>query len=185
MSEEDFRNRFHDGISCNSENKSIDETSWNTFSEKLHFMSANFSDPADYQRLSSIIEEQEDQWNSPGVRIYYLPVPPGIVEPIINRLGQMGLIRLEEKTRIVFGKPFGNDLESARKLNRILSDHFSETQIYRIDHYQGKETVQNILAFRFANAFFEPRWDRRYIDHVQTTVAEQVNSTRCIRNAAA
>jgi glucose-6-phosphate 1-dehydrogenase len=174
MREDDFRDQFLYGINSQSANKSVDKTLWNIFAEKLNFMSDNFSDPSAFQRLSSLLDAQENQSKSPGIRIYYLAVPPGIAELIINGLGQTRLSGPEERARIVIEKPFGHDLEPARKLNCILLNHFSETQIYRIDHYLGKETFQNILAFLFANALFEPLWDHRYIDHVQITVSEQV-----------
>ena len=129
---------------------------------------------ATYTALSSQLKDQEKKWGSPANHIFYLATPPGIVETIVQRLGAAGLADDKHRARIVVEKPFGHDLASAVALNGVLTTVFDEAQIYRIDHYLGKETVQNILAFRFANAHFEPTWDRRYIDHVQITVSEQV-----------
>ena len=116
----------------------------------------------------------EKDWGKEANRIFYLATPPVVMEPIVTGLGKAHLERDKKRSRIVVEKPFGHDFESAMELNRMLTRVFEESQIFRIDHYLGKETVQNILAFRFANALFEPIWDRRYIDHVQITVAEQV-----------
>ncbi len=107
-------------------------------------------------------------------RVFYLATPPSLAQMITEGLAQANLAQNEEHVRIVVEKPFGSDLASATALNRMLTKSFVEKQIYRIDHYLGKETVQNILAFRFANALFEPIWDRRYIDYVELTVAETV-----------
>jgi glucose-6-phosphate 1-dehydrogenase len=152
----------------------MDEKTWNTFAQKLSYLSGNFSDPEVYKALKSKLAGQEKDWGSPANHIFYLATPPGIVEMIVHGLGAAGLADDKDCARIVVEKPFGHDLASAVALNSLIKTVFDETQIYRIDHYLGKETVQNILAFRFANALFEPIWDRRYIDHVQITVAEQV-----------
>ena len=121
-----------------------------------------------------MLETQDTEWDTKANRICYLATPPTLVEHLAKRLDQIGLCKHCGRDRLVVEKPFGHDLASARELDRFLTGLFDESQIYRIDHYLGKETVQNILAFRFANALFEPIWDRRYIDHVQITVAETV-----------
>ena len=116
----------------------------------------------------------EKEWGAKAHRIFYMATPPSWLGEIPKYLGQAGLARDREWARIVIEKPIGDDLESARALNGVPAASFQESQIYRIDHYLGKETVQNILAFRFANPVFEPMWNRRYIDHVTITVAETV-----------
>ncbi len=116
----------------------------------------------------------EDEWDDPANRLFYLAVPTRFTDDIAKVLHKSGLADDKDRARLIVEKPFGNDLESARELNNILTRDFEESQIYRIDHYLGKETVQNLLVFRFANALFEPIWNRNYIDHVQITVAEQV-----------
>ena len=113
-------------------------------------------------------------WDMPANRLFYLALPPSMIEPITEHLAEANLNEDRDRARIVVEKPFGHDLDSAKELDRVLTGLFDESQIFRIDHYLGKETVQNILAFRFGNTFFEPIWNRRYIDHVQITVAEKV-----------
>ncbi len=173
-SDDELRQRFHDGIDQFSRQGAIDEEQWVKFSTKVSCIVGDFADPGLYKNLLDKIHAQEKAWNCEAVHAFYLATPPFVVATIVDGLGKAGLAKNRRLDRIVVEKPFGHDLNSALELNHLLLRVFNESQIFRIDHYLGKETVQNILAFRFANALFEPIWDRRYIDHVQITVAEQV-----------
>ena len=149
------------------------------FLGRLFFVSGGYDDISLYENLKSKLAELDRQYGVPGCHIFYLAIPPTLYETVSNKLGESGLSGNEESQcpdtpRLIIEKPFGRDLESAAALNRCITRHFSESQIYRIDHYLGKETVQNILMFRFANSIFEPVWNRNYIDHVQITIAESL-----------
>jgi glucose-6-phosphate 1-dehydrogenase len=173
QSEEEFRQRLRQGVDKFSR-RPADEILWNLFASHLAFVSAELEDPRPYQELAQTLEAQDKQWGTRANRIFYQAAPPKMIEPIARQLAGARLHRDRRRARMVIEKPFGRDLASARELNRTLTGIFDESQVFRIDHYLGKETVQNILAFRFANTLFEPVWNRRYIDHVQVTVAEQV-----------
>jgi len=169
-----FRQHLREGVDRFSRRGKAKDQDWDRFSSHLAYLVADFADQEAFSLLSDRIAACEKEWGQPADRIFYLATPPTMMELIAQQLHRAGLSDDRERVRIVFEKPFGRDLESACKLNDVLTSFFAETQIYRIDHYLGKETVQNILAFRFANALFEPIWDQRYIDHVQITVAEEV-----------
>jgi glucose-6-phosphate 1-dehydrogenase len=174
MSEDEFRERLHQGVDQFSRRGNTDPKSWEAFTSHLRFLSTDFSAPRAFASLSDQLCEQDKTWGTKATHIFYLAVPPMMVEVIAQQMEEARLCLERERVRVVVEKPFGHDLASAQALNASLTKVFAESQIYRIDHYLGKETVQNILAFRFANGLFEPIWDRRYIDHVQITVAEQV-----------
>jgi glucose-6-phosphate 1-dehydrogenase len=175
MDIEGFRQRLRDGIDRFSQRGKTDDKAWGAFSSFLvDYMSADFSDAKSYKTLANRLSALDNAKHPQAQHVFYLAVPPGLVETIVRHLGKAGLVHNQAQARIVVEKPFGHDLASAQTLNKILTSIFDESQIYRIDHFLGKETVQNILALRFANALFEPIWDRRYIDHVQITVAEQL-----------
>lgn len=172
LNDEAFRQYLHEGVEQFSRRKP-DADTWNRFASHLFFFTADVGDPQAFKTLAEKLSAQDKEWNLQANRVFYLAVPPGTIEPIVQGLAAEKLNEDRERARIVVEKPFGRDLASAGKLNRTLLSLFDECQIFRIDHYLGKETVQNILAFRFGNTLFEPVWNRRYIDHVQITVAEQ------------
>ena len=151
----------------------LDPGPWARIEQRLHYLSGDFDDPALYLRIAEAVDDIGRRLGIPAHVLFYFAVPPDLFALIARHLGASGLAREDQGwRRVIVEKPFGYDLESARTLNAQLSLVLRESQIYRIDHYLGKETVQNILAFRFANGIFEPIWNRRYVDHVQMTVAE-------------
>jgi glucose-6-phosphate 1-dehydrogenase len=156
--------------------ESMDDALWQWFAERLYYVPGDFSDAGAYQRLKEQIAAVENTHNTQGNRFHYLAVAPKFFSPIVRQLGQVGLTQEANGnwTRVIVEKPFGHDLESAIQLNKELKEILAEKQIYRIDHYLGKETVQNVMVFRFANSIIEPLWNRTYIDHVQITAAETV-----------
>jgi glucose-6-phosphate 1-dehydrogenase len=172
VTDDAFRRHLREGVNQFSAGGQTEEKSWNDFASHLFFLQLDVGDPGAFLALAKDLAAYDEQISGRAVRIFYLAVPPDMFDPLAAGLANAKLNRDRLHARIVIEKPFGHDLESARQLDRLLADHFSESQIYRIDHYLGKETVQNILAFRFGNTLFEPIWNRRYIDHVQITVAE-------------
>jgi len=177
-SDEAFRDHLHEGIREYSRAASgPDEIcqKWTKYSDNYTYMSGNLSELETYRRLGDRLEAFDQEFGTRACVLFYLAVPPALYTMIVERLGRSGLNRSEKGwRRIIVEKPFGHDLESARQLNDEIHEVFDEDQIYRIDHYLGKETVQNILSFRFANTIFEPLWSRNYIDHVQISVTESV-----------
>ncbi len=174
-SDDEFRTVAREGIEKFSR-QSIQEDKWEEFARRLRYFSGAIDDPNMYQGLRGRIEEVEAEFGLPGNRVFYLAIPPTSFTPSCQGLQQAGLIYPPElpdrMSRIIVEKPIGHDLESAKAINATIGEVFDESQIYRIDHYLGKETVQNIMVLRFANSIFEPIWNAKYIDHIQITVSE-------------
>jgi glucose-6-phosphate 1-dehydrogenase len=174
MTDDQYREFAKDGITQFSR-RPLDERAWETFAPGLFFVTASIDDDASLAPLGSRLDVIEHERGLPGNRIYYLAVPPSVFVPTVRQLHRARFVakgRERPWARIIIEKPIGNDLESARAINDAIAEVFDERQIYRIDHYLGKETVQNILVLRFANSIFEPLFNQKYIDHVQITVAE-------------
>lgn len=186
--DEEFRSEMREAVEAHARMPVTDE-SWDSFAQGLFYVQGNFDDPAMYDALNKRLKEVDTERRTDGNRLFYLSTPPSFYETIISNLGTHDLCQRQDFyyaptqgwNRIVVEKPIGHDLASAQELNHAIAAVVSEAQVYRIDHYLGKETVQNILAFRFANILFEPVWNRHYVDHVQITVAEDLG----IENRAA
>src|ERR1700720_3026885 len=172
-SDDDFRKEMDEAVRKFSRQTVRDEI-WKTFSQSIFYHQSDFSDEAGFKSLAERLDKIDKERGTRGNRLFYFAVAPDQFEPSLKHLKAVGLNKAREGSwaRVIIEKPFGSDLASARELNQVVSDAFSEHQTYRIDHFLGKETAQNILVLRFANAIFEPLWNTRYIDHLQITAAE-------------
>lgn len=176
---EQFRKEMHDAINQFSRVKPVDESIWKAFQEVVFYHRSEFHEDEGYERLAKLLNELDVKLGTKGNRAFYLSTQPKYFTLICEKLHQHGLIYDKNKvadkwSRVIIEKPFGHDLDSALALQKELTQFLHEDQIFRIDHYLGKETVQNLLVFRFDNSLFEPLWNNKYIDHVQITVAEDI-----------
>jgi glucose-6-phosphate 1-dehydrogenase len=181
MSDEDFRAAAGEAAKTMSEIGPVDPKKWEEFASCLHYSSGDYSDPKAYEQLIKRLTELEAEKKLGGNRLFYLSTPPEVYPHIVEQLGRAGLARPSSPNswvRIIIEKPFGRDLATAKELNKTVLNVFEEKQVYRIDHYLGKDTVQNLLVLRFSNGIFEPLWNRNYVDCVQITAAETLGVER-------
>jgi glucose-6-phosphate 1-dehydrogenase len=181
MNDESFRGSIGDAAKNMSEIGPIDPKKWEEFASNLYYQPGEYGKAEDFLKLAQRLKELESEKKLAGNRLFYLSTPPEVYKDIVEQLGKAGLARPtcpDSWVRIIIEKPFGRDLASAKELNKIVLNVFEEHQVYRIDHYLGKDTVQNLLVLRFSNGIFEPLWNRNYVDHVQITAAETLGVER-------
>jgi glucose-6-phosphate 1-dehydrogenase len=169
--DDDFRERMKEAVQEFGRDE-FKEDVWDWLASGMHYVATDFADEDGENRLAELLTTLDTERGTAGNRVYYLAVPPAAISTLLHEIGQRRTA--DGWTRIIIEKPFGHDLASAQQLNEEIKRHFSEKEIFRIDHYLGKETVQNLLALRFANGIFEPIWNRQFVDHVQITVAESI-----------
>jgi len=172
--DDDFKEQMKEALQQHGRDEFRDDV-WETLADGMRYIATDFADEHGEEELEQTLTELDSQRELQGNRVFYLAIPPSVFPTVVGALGRH---RSERKgwTRLVVEKPFGHDLESARELTAVIHEHFTEDEVFRIDHYLGKETVQNMLALRFANGIFEPIWNRQFIDHVQITVAESIGT---------
>src|SRR6266550_5629978 len=174
MTDDQFREKMCSSVAKYLEDSPFDKQVWSGFAQSLYYMAGNVSDPTTFTDLAKRLKDIEEQRHTGGNVLFYLSTQPSQYAEAAKGIGEAGLAKGNGWRRIVVEKPFGHDLASAQALSDRLHEVFRESEVYRIDHYLGKETVQNILAFRFGNGIFEPLWNRRYVNHVQITAAESI-----------
>lgn len=177
IGDEAFRTQMREGVDKFARRRPVEDSLWASFGQGLFYVAGTFDDPETYRKLKERLDELDRERGTSANRIFYLSTPPSEYATIVPRLAEAGLINPERQgpfSRVIIEKPFGTSLPTAQALNRAVLASLREDQVYRIDHYLGKETVQNILAFRFANGIFEPLWNNKYVEHVQLTVAESI-----------
>lgn len=177
LTDTSFRDAMREALQTSDRVGRVEPGLWERLEKCLYYLPLNYDNPADYTQLAEVLARCDRDHDTSGNYLYYLATPPAVFPDVAQQLGRAGLAVEDTDTargwrRLIIEKPFGHDLDSARLLNRTIQEHFDESQIYRIDHYLGKETVQNVLVFRFANGMLEPVWNQHYIDHIQITVAE-------------
>jgi glucose-6-phosphate 1-dehydrogenase len=181
MTDDSFRATIGEAAKTISEVGPIEPAKWDAFAANLHYSAGDYKDSNSYAQLAKRLAEIDAEKNLGGNRLFYLSTPPEVYPDIVEQLGKAGLARptnANSWVRIIIEKPFGRDLASAKELNQIVLNVFEEKQVYRIDHYLGKDTVQNLLVLRFSNGIFEPLWNRNYVDHVQITAGETLGVER-------
>ena len=171
---DEYRAMLKENTNKFSRRGKVEEEQWATFAEKISYLKSDVFDDQSYADLAQAIRTTEESWDEKANLMFYLSIAPGLIDTVATKLGNSGICNDINRTRLVVEKPFGSNLESAKELNQLLTGIFDESQIYRIDHYLGKEAVQNMLVFRFANILFEPIWNSNYIEHVQITASETV-----------
>ena len=172
MTEDAFRAELHDAVAEFSRTRPINEEVWTTFARSIRYVPT--PDESGFNELGRVLARVDGEIGANGNRLFYLATPPAAYEPIIRAIGAHGLRGASGWSRVVVEKPYGHDLDSAMRLTSVVQEVFREDEVFRIDHYLGKETVQNILVLRFANSIFEPIWTRQFVDHVQITAAESI-----------
>jgi len=175
MSDDQFRDTMRAAVLEFAPDTEFSESAWQSFASGLFYVAGAAQDNEAFTKLGEVLARIQEERHTQGNRVYYLSTPPSLYDPIIDQIGRFKMAKPEQGwARIVLEKPFGRDLNSAKELNGKLSALFDEEQVYRVDHFLGKDTVQNIMMFRFSNGIFEPLWNRRYVDHIQITAAESI-----------
>ena len=169
--DEEFRERMKEAVRQFGRDELRDDV-WDALASGMHYIAADFSDEAALDRLAKMVDDLDEERGTAGNRVYYLATPPAAFETVVRAVGKRR--GTHGWTRLIIEKPFGHDLASAKELNHVIDNFFEEREVFRIDHYLGKETVQNMLVLRFANGIFEPIWNRQFVDHVEITVAESI-----------